>query len=266
MVDFCGSITMNFQGKSCMLLLPLLFTTLHIVYSQTTIHDCLLDIQFSSTLNSSNCEQHHWGGLINSCCGLVFDDYLYALGLQANQTGKLFLNSSEQKNCLGSMEVLKENFSVCGIEKLTSGAGGCSDYTVRDVINKLGDKLRRLDEDCMPLSINEMPNENCTACLKAWEDISARSDSPRESDSGNVSADLCRFAVLVSLTSIRLYDRESIEAVYKCLGGHSLSAGKILKLELVSVLLGYAQKFQFTFSLLNNHSILASLMNFNLSF
>ena len=125
------------------------------------------------------------------------------------------------------MEVPKKNFTGCGVEMLTSGVGGCSDYTVMDVINKLGDKLRRLDEDCMPL--NGRPNENCTACLKAWEDIIVRSDNTRESRSANISTDLCRFAMLVSLTSIRLYDRESIQAVYECLGGNSLSAGEILE-------------------------------------
>ncbi|KAK7250548.1 hypothetical protein RIF29_33054 [Crotalaria pallida] len=216
MIDFSCYNAMKFQGKCCFLSLalslPLLVSTLHLAYSQTPIHNCILDIQLSSTLNSSNCEQQSWGGFINNCCGLDFDDYLYALGLYANKTGKIFLNSSEQENCLG--KVTEKNVTGCAIEKLTSGSGGCSDYTVRDVVNKLGDKLRRLDEDCM----NGRTNETCNACLEAWEDISARAKSK------DANADLCRFAVLLSLTSLKLDDRESIKEVYKFLGGHTFSA------------------------------------------
>ncbi|TKY58633.1 Nodulation receptor kinase [Spatholobus suberectus] len=198
--------------------------TLHLACSQTYVYNCVLDIQFSSALTSSNCELYNWGGFINGCCGLYFGDYLYALGLRANQTGKIFLNSLEQKNCLASIEAFEKNFTCYGIEKLTSGLGGCSDYTITDVINQLGDNFRRLDEDCMPLSINGRSNETCTKCLKAWEDISAKSDSTGGSESANISAYLCRFAVFVSLTSTRIYDRESIQEVYKCLGEHTLSA------------------------------------------
>ncbi|KAJ1422841.1 Protein kinase-like domain superfamily [Sesbania bispinosa] len=119
------------------------------------------------------------------------------------------------------MEAFERNFTGCGVEKLTSGVGGCSDYTITDVINKLGDNLRKLDEYCMPLSINGKANETCTTCWKAWEDISARSES------AILSTYLCKFAVLVSLTSTRIYERESIQAVYKCLGGHSLAADEL---------------------------------------
>ncbi|KAK8470776.1 hypothetical protein PHAVU_003G052300 [Phaseolus vulgaris] len=116
------------------------------------------------------------------------------------------------------MEAFDKYFTCYGIEKLTSGTGGCSDYTITDVINQLGDKLRRLEEECMPLSTNGRPNETCTKCLKAWEDT-------RGPESANISSYLCRFAVLVSLTSTRIFDKESILEVYKCLGEHALSAG-----------------------------------------
>ncbi|RDX77132.1 Nodulation receptor kinase, partial [Mucuna pruriens] len=224
MLDFSCSNAMKFRGKSSLLLLILLFSTLHLTCSQTPVYNCVLDIQFSSALTSSNCELYNWGGFINGCCGLYFGEYLYALGLRTNQTGKIFLNSSEQKNCLASMEASGKIFTCYGIEKLTSGVGGCSDYTITDVINQLGDNFRRFDEDCMPLSINGRPNETCTKCLKAWEDISAKSDSISGSESSNISAYLCRFAGLVSLTSTRIYDKESILEVYKCLGEHTLSA------------------------------------------
>ncbi|KAK7361895.1 hypothetical protein VNO77_03986 [Canavalia gladiata] len=210
---------MKFQGKSS-LLIHLLFNILHLASSQTSDYNCALDIQFSF----SNCELDNLGGIITGCCGLYFGDYLYALGKKANQTGKIFLNSSEQKNCLASMEAFGKNFTCHGIEKLTSGVGGCSDYTVKDVVNKLGDNLRRMDEDCMPLSLKGRTNETCTTCWKAWEDISAKSDSTRGSESSNLNAYLCRFSVLVSLISTKVYDRESMQEVNKCLGGHILSA------------------------------------------
>ncbi|KHN10597.1 Putative LRR receptor-like serine/threonine-protein kinase, partial [Glycine soja] len=188
------------------------------------VYNCVLNIQFSSSLINSNCELYHWGGFTNGCCGPYFDGYLYDLGPKANQTGKIFLNSSEQKNCIASMEAFNKKFTCYGIEKITSGVGGCSDYTITDVISKIGDNFRRLNEDCMPLSRNGRPNETCTKCLKTWEDIIAKSDSTRESESANASDYLCRFAVLVSLTSTRIYDRESIQEVYKCLGEYSHSS------------------------------------------
>jgi len=203
------------------------FINLHLASSQTSVYNCVLNIQFSSSLINSNCELYHWGGFTNGCCGPYFDDYLYDLGPKANQTGKIFLNSSEQKNCIASMEAFNKKFTCYGIEKITSGVGGCSDYTITDVISKIGDNFRRLNEDCMPLSRNGRPNETCTKCLKTWEDIIAKSDSTRESESANASDYLCRFAVLVSLTSTRIYDRESIQEVYKCLREYSHSSGEI---------------------------------------
>ncbi|QCD82271.1 chitin elicitor receptor kinase 1 [Vigna unguiculata] len=199
--------------------------TLCLGSSQTSVHNCVLDIQSSSALVSSNCELYNWGGFINGCCGPYFGDYLYALGVRANETGKVFLNPSEQKNCTASMEAFDNKFTCSGMEKLTSGTGGCSDYTIIDVVNQLGNNLRRLEEECMPLSTNGRPNETCIECFKAWEDISAKPDTTRGSESANISSYLCRFAVLVSLTSTRIYDEESILEVYRCLGDHALSGG-----------------------------------------
>jgi len=227
MLDLTCSNVMKFQGKSSLLLLLLVLIALHLASSRTSVYNCVLDIQFSPSLISSNCELYNWGGFTHGCCGPYFDDYLYALGLRANQTGKIFLNSSEQENCIASMQAFDKNFTCYGIEKLTSGVGGCSDYTITDVINHHGDNFRRLNEDCMPFRRNGRPNETCTKCLKAWEDISAKSDSTRGSESANINVYLCRFAVLVSITSTRIYDRESIQEVYKYLGEHTLSAGEI---------------------------------------
>lgn len=206
-------------------LLLLLSITLCLGSSQTSVYDCVLDIQSSSALVSSNCD--NCGGFINGFCGPYFGDYLYALGVRANQTGNIFLNPLEQKNCMASIEAFDKKFTCSGMEKLTSGTGGCSDYTITDVVNQLGDSLRRLEEECMPLSTYGRPNETCTKCLKTWEDISAKPDTTRGSELANISSYLCRFAVLVSLTSRRIYDKESILEVYKCLGEHALSGGEI---------------------------------------
>ncbi|XP_015957065.3 proline-rich receptor-like protein kinase PERK3 [Arachis duranensis] len=208
---------MMFQWKEFMLL----FITFILLCSQTysASSNCVLNIQYSSTLSNSNCEHHSWGGFINTCCQPLFDDYLYALGLHANKTGKIFLNPSEQENCF----VPAKNFKLCGgVKKLTRGAGGCSDYTVMDVTKKLGENLRRLDEDCM----NDKPNGNCSSCLKSWEDIVVRSEDTKESESESFSDDVCRFAVLITMTSIKVYDRESIQKVYKCIGGNTISEDK----------------------------------------
>ncbi|KAG5017237.1 hypothetical protein JHK85_023373 [Glycine max] len=232
MVVHVGSLLFQcneISREKLLVLLLFVFINLHLASSQTSVYNCVLNIQFSSSLINSNCELYHWGGFTNGCCGPYFDDYLYDLGPKANQTGKIFLNSSEQKNCIASMEAFNKKFTCYGIEKITSGVGGCSDYTITDVISKIGDNFRRLNEDCMPLSRNGRPNETCTKCLKTWEDIIAKSDSTRESESANASDYLCRFAVLVSLTSTRIYDRESIQEVYKCLREYSHSSGKVYK-------------------------------------
>ncbi|KAK4263243.1 hypothetical protein QN277_028681 [Acacia crassicarpa] len=210
---------MKFQRRNCFILF-LLCITLDQACSQTSsASGCILDIQSSTSLNnrSSDCESHSWGGFINSCCALDFNGYLYALGMHANLSGKIYLNSSDQETCLASM-----NIEGCGVEKLSTAAGGCSEFSIIDVRDKLGDNLRRLDEDCMPLSKNGRENETCTACLSRWEEIGAMSDAKMESGSADFDANLCRFAVLISLTSIRLYDRVSIQAVYECLGTYSL--------------------------------------------
>ncbi|XP_062118987.1 uncharacterized protein LOC133832692 [Humulus lupulus] len=107
-----------------------------------------LDFKQSTPLFSSSCEGD-WGGFLEkSCCGAAFSEYLYVLGQRANQTGKLFLNSTEQGSCLVLLTRFRGNISGCGIEKLVSGNGGCSDYSLDDVTNKLGDRVRSLNENC----------------------------------------------------------------------------------------------------------------------
>lgn len=183
---------------------------------------CVLDVKPSSSGNDSICEAGNWGGFVEDCCGEAFDDYLYALAKRANQTQKLFLNSTEQKNCLLSMENTEEDIRGCGIEKLTTGAGGCSDYTVVDVLNNLRNTLNELDQDCSPLA-SAGSGQACGACLKRWKEIvESLGDG---SESTKAEAEVCSFAVLITWTSRSVGDGRWIQALYKCLGDQESSMG-----------------------------------------
>ncbi|KAJ0038733.1 hypothetical protein Pint_23008 [Pistacia integerrima] len=182
---------------TCIIYVFIFLTILNLSTSQTSHNSCILDIQLFPT-DISNCESGNWGGFINNnCCREAFDDYLYAMGRRLNLTGDIFLNSTEQINCLNLMETSDKDVSGCGIQKLTSGAGGCSDYIVTDIFNKLGNRLKNLDEGCKNLSSVRRLDQACTACLRRWEEIGGSSDG--EIDSAKAEANVCRFAVLVTL-------------------------------------------------------------------
>ncbi|KAF3431291.1 hypothetical protein FNV43_RR26021 [Rhamnella rubrinervis] len=177
--------------------------TISFVLSQSdSATSCVLDIDPSSSGNNSNCEAGSWGGFVNYCCGEAFDDYLYALARRANQTQKLFLNSTEQKNCLLIMKSAEEDVLGCGIEKLTSGASSCSDYTIIDVVNNLGNTLKKFDEDCNLLGSAGRSEQACSACLKRWKEIVRSSNNGM--DLSKAEAEVCSFAVLVTMTSSRI--------------------------------------------------------------
>ncbi|KAK4603721.1 hypothetical protein RGQ29_012296 [Quercus rubra] len=156
-----------------------------------------------------NPEGGDWGGFLNrNICGLAFDAYLYALGMQANQTGQIYINSSEQINCLDSMKSVQGDIFGCGIEKLTRGAGGCSDFSVED---------------------------SCSSCGRTWENISGSDSTSTYADSKN-EADICRFAVLVSLTANGLEDENHVLALYRCLGAQQIT-DKFSKYAVIFILL-----------------------------
>ncbi|KAL6202643.1 hypothetical protein ACLB2K_026349 [Fragaria x ananassa] len=188
----------------------ILVTLLGFAVAQPPSSNCSLHFDIPS---NSSCGNGDWGGFLhNSCCATVFDDYLYALGQRANQTEFIFLDSTEQRNCLDEMQKFQKNVFGCGIEQLTRGAGGCSDFSVGEVTNKFKDNLRSLDEKCNIQSI-----DGCDSCAKSWEKIRAL-DSP-SSDPVSVKAEtqVCRFAVLVSYTSTKIKDKDHLFTVYKCL-------------------------------------------------
>ncbi|KAH7577380.1 hypothetical protein JRO89_XS01G0242500 [Xanthoceras sorbifolium] len=189
-----------------------------LVLCQPSAEDCSLDFQFTLIISNSSCEGGDWGGFLpKNCSGSEFCNYLYALGHRANQTGKIFLNSSDQRSCLASMKRFEGDVFGCGIEKLTSGAGGCSDYSVADVTNKLGDELRSLNENCKFTSSVGEWNQTCGSCVRSWEGIRGSHSGFSDHESIENEADICRFAVMVALTSSRIEDEMYAQNVYKCL-------------------------------------------------
>ncbi|KAL0331980.1 UNVERIFIED_CONTAM: Nodulation receptor kinase [Sesamum calycinum] len=105
--------------------------------------DCILNAETLSLFGNSSCNGGYWGGFLNkNCSDGTFCSYLYALALRANQTGKIFLDLSEQRRCWSN----EADVSGCGIQKLTAGIGGCSDFSTDDVHSKLRYKLERLKD------------------------------------------------------------------------------------------------------------------------
>ncbi|KAK6256486.1 hypothetical protein SCA6_017791 [Theobroma cacao] len=187
-----------------------LITSAQVTVSQPSTTKCSLEFE-STASPSSSCEGGDWGGFLNkNCCGAAFPGYLDALGKRANKTGLIFLSYSEQTSCLASMKRFEGDVFICGIEKLTRGAGGCSDYSVADVANKLGDELRSFSEKCKFFSSDGF-DESCDSCVRSWKDIGGTQSKFTDAESM-----ICRFAVLVSLTSSKIGD-ENIERIYECL-------------------------------------------------
>lgn len=198
-------------------------TILDLSKSQTSNNSCILDTHLFPTANS-NCKSGNWGGFISSsCCREAFDDYLYAVGRRLNLTGDIFLNSTEQINCLNFMKTFDKDGSSCRISKLTSGEGGCSNYTVSNVVNKLGNRLKNLDEGCKNLSSDGRLDQACTACLRRWEEIDGSSDE--EIASAEAEANVCRFAVLMTLIGSRIDNKNWVQAVFNCLAEKPLATG-----------------------------------------
>ncbi|KAF7124910.1 hypothetical protein RHSIM_Rhsim12G0121300 [Rhododendron simsii] len=215
------------NSPSSVLSILTLLTTLKFVFCQSLLSStCILDIQNPSSGNDSNCMQGNWGGFLNeNRCGFAFNSYLHGLGYHANQTGDIFLNSTEQIGCLDSMQARYESIVNCGIQKLSKGGGGCSDYSVSDVDRKLGTRLRTLDENCKLLGSKNQSDTACSDCLSSWEEMGIWKNSSR--DPVVVEADICRFSVLVSMTSRRIGDDKWVQAVYQCLGDQSLPIRKL---------------------------------------
>lgn len=123
------------------------------VDSQAPQSACSLSFQTSSSGNISSCAGGNCSGFLsNNWCGASFEEYLHALAQRANQTGKLYLNANEQRLCLDVMKNFSENVLDCGIERLTIYQWwrrlGNS-----DVIGKLGNSFKGLEDDCKLLGL-----------------------------------------------------------------------------------------------------------------
>lgn len=188
-----------------------------VVVSVTTCQpnrtQCILELQvWSKSYNHSRCGLENWDGFLHkNCCGSVFNGYFYALSLHANKTGKIFLNSTEQRNCLASLKSFEKDVFGCEIEKLTSGGGGCSDFSVADVINWLGEDLENLRENCDFEGYDGEMDRKRGFCVRSWKEIRVKIlNSASE-------IDICRFAVLVVLTSSRVEEEKWVSTVYNWL-------------------------------------------------
>ncbi|KAH7857448.1 hypothetical protein Vadar_012839 [Vaccinium darrowii] len=215
------------KSLSSILSILTLLTTLKFVFPQAPLSsNCILEIQNPPSGHDSSCTQGNWGGFLHgNCCGFAFNTYLHGLAHRANRTGHIFLNCTEQIGCLDSMETRYGNILNCGIDKLSKGGGGCSGYSVSDVNSKLGTWLRTLDENCKVLGSKNQSDTACSDCLSSWEVMGIWKNST--TDPVVVEADICRFSVLVSMTSSRISDDKWVQAVYQCLGDQRLSIRKL---------------------------------------
>lgn len=194
-----------------------------LVFSQTnsSFNKCVLDFNISSSSSRDSCTtlDNNWDGfLTHPCCVLPFNIYLRALARWTNQTRLIFLNSIQQMDCLTLMNNNSTDIFSCGIEKLTSGAGGCSDYSEIDVLNEIGSRLNSLRDDCRLMDSEGGLTKGCNKCLKTWREIAYTS----KNDSMKLEDDICRFSMLILLTSQRVADESWIDKIFHCLGDNSL--------------------------------------------
>ncbi|KAM1082538.1 hypothetical protein EV2_021776 [Malus domestica] len=157
------------------------FLTSALPHSHSPDIECVFDVQDSSARHGTSCEAGNWGGFISNCC-----EQLSMITYAPWGTGQLFLNSTEQTNCLISMKGIKDDVLSCGIDKITSGAGGCSDYTK--------DQAR-------------------SACLRRWEEIVALTENE---ESSKLEADMCSFAVSVNSVDSMSWSSRNCSNITHC--------------------------------------------------
>lgn len=126
------------------------------------------------------------------------------------------------------MKRLEEDAFACGIEKLTSGAGACSNYSVADVSYMLGNKLTKLNENCKFVSSDGEWDQICGVCVQSWEEIKGPHFTSSEAESIDIESDVCRFAAVVSLISSRIADEKYAQKVFACLAAQDIYISKLL--------------------------------------
>lgn len=214
----------SFGQKALLVYVQVLSFNIAFAFAQGSANKCIIDIRNFSSGRNSSCSSGNWDGfLTNNCCGIPFRGYLYGLAERANQTGQIFLSSTEQNDCLSSMKNIDEGGFSCGIQKLTSGLGGCSNYSVTDVDNQLGSRLNSLRESCKFLGSHGGSGQYCNLCLVSWKRMNTSSNN--SNDMTNFEPDNCRFAMLISLISQRTKDDQWFSAIFNCLGDKSINIG-----------------------------------------
>lgn len=159
-----------------------------------------------------------------SCCKGVFEEYLYALGMRANKTGQVYLDSAELSNCLSTIENADVHSSGCDFDKLMISRVGCSNSSVDEISKRLEGNLINLRENCEFSTVYEEGDQTCASCLKHWKEIKVT-----QAENGaftDMDSEICRFTVLVSLTSTRIKDEKWVNEVYNCLGNQLSVEGK----------------------------------------
>ncbi|KAJ8775334.1 hypothetical protein K2173_020338 [Erythroxylum novogranatense] len=221
----------------------LLLITVRSAVSRPPEITCGLGVHVGSAGTNSTCMEGNWGGFLEkNCCGSVFQSYLSTLGQRANRTGLIFLQASEQTSCLESIRIVEDDVFSCGIQKLTSGGGGCSDFSVADVTDKLGDELKSLNEHCDLAGSDAVWNDSCSSCVNSWRKIDA-TPVLSNSETPDIETDVCRFALLISLISTRIDDKPYVQRVYKCLKDQKNDSGSwILIIAIVVITLTIATK------------------------
>lgn len=197
-----------------------IFLLANLAINSHSIHasTCVLDMEIPSSWNDSSSMEGNWGGFLkNESCARTLERYLYALAKNANETGEIFQNTTDQKVCFNAINITEEDVLSCGIERLSSGRGGCSDYSLKDVVNEEKTQLQSLDEGCKNSESESSSNEECSSCLKRWEEMSIAAHNSTSNGTSREEVDVCRFSILVSLTSRRISDMGWIESIYACL-------------------------------------------------
>ncbi|XP_076897446.1 uncharacterized protein LOC143550731 [Bidens hawaiensis] len=186
------------------------------LWFNNSMSQCPLEFKNITTALNSTCEEGTWNDFLqDECCKEPFNIYLDALALRANQTGKIYLNATEQTSCLNKSKDDITDVSTCGFDKLTmtNGVKDCSGLMVQDVVSKLGDDVISLSTGCGLVDHGASGGWACGKCVKSWKEIKGTKGGDRDRDD-----DLCRFAVLTTLTSSRIDDLIWVRNVHRCLG------------------------------------------------
>ncbi|KAH9304121.1 hypothetical protein KI387_008525, partial [Taxus chinensis] len=176
--------------------------------------------------NSEDCNEeasNQVGLSTRGCCTSAFNRVSYALAARTAVTANrsyIFLNPTEESLCREVFYVKHPTIKEldCGLEELMSSNDACSNFTVENVIEKLGQYFLSLKNECNNLT-GEQPTRACSNCLRKYRmaTVNLLAENVNRSES---SANKCGMALQITLTSMMINDTEWIDAFHKCLGGY----------------------------------------------